>query len=116
LRLWIVPARVAGQWAWAEKRNGHTQRVELELNQQFQRISGLASVASRHLRIRNARLQGAQLRFTLLEEPRADYGVRYDYTGRVQGDTIEGEVSSSERTKPLRWLATRRMRPAAGKS
>jgi hypothetical protein len=115
LRLWIVPARVAGHWTWAEKRNGDVQPIELEINQQFQRISGLASVGSRRLRIRNARLQGAQLRFTLLEEQRADYGVRYDYTGRVEGDTIEGEVSSSERTKPLRWLATRRMRPAPGK-
>jgi hypothetical protein len=116
LRLWIVPARVAGRWAWAEQRNGHTQHVELELNQQFQRISGLASVGNRRLRIRSARLQGARVRFTLLEEQRADYGVRYDYTGRVRGDTIEGEVSSSEAKKPLRWLATRRMRPTAGKS
>ncbi|MGH8664878.1 MAG: class I SAM-dependent methyltransferase, partial [Burkholderiales bacterium] len=116
LRLWIVPARVAGQWAWAEKRNGRTQRVELELNQQFQRVSGWASIDKQRFRIRNARLQGARLRFTLLEEQRAGYGVRYDYTGRVQGDTIEGEVSSSEAAKPLRWLATRRIRPAPGKS
>jgi SAM-dependent methyltransferase len=116
LRLWIVPARVAGQWRWAQKRNGRTQPVELELNQQFQRISGLASIDKQRLRIRDARLQGARLRFTLLEEQRAGYGVRFDYAGRVVGDTIEGEIRTSENEKPLRWLATRRVRPATGKS
>jgi hypothetical protein len=116
LRLWIVPARVAGPWSWTEKSKDRTRRMELELNQQFQRISGLVSIDKRRLRIRHARLQGARLRFTLLEEQRADHGVRYDYAGRISGDTIEGEIRTSEDEKPLRWLATRRVQPAAGKS
>jgi SAM-dependent methyltransferase len=115
LRLWIVPARVAGAWSWTEQRNGRTRRIELELNQQFQRVSGVASIGQQRLRIRHARLEGARLRFSLLEEQRAGYGVRSDYSGRVEGDVIEGEVGTSENEKPLRWHATRRRSaPARG--
>jgi SAM-dependent methyltransferase len=116
LRLWIVPARVAGQWSWAVRIDGQARSFELEMNQQFQRISGLVSSGKQRLRLRDPRLRGAELRFTLLEEQRAGLGVRYDYSGRVKGDAIEGELSMNEGEKRLRWVATRRARASAGNS
>ncbi len=116
LRLWIVPAQVAGHWRWELRIDGQPRRFLLEMNQQFQRVSGLVSVGDRRLRLRDPQLRGAVLRFTLLEEPRPGHGVRYDYAGRVNGDSIEGELMLNEGEKRLRWVATRQERKASGPS
>ena len=108
LRLWIVPARVAGTWIWSLESGGRMRRLEMDLNQQFQRVSGVVSVEQQRLRLRDARLRGDDLRFTLLEQQRADHGVRYDYAGRVFDDRIEGEVVINEGRNRLRWVATRK--------
>ena len=107
LRLWIVPARVAGTWSWSLESGGRSRRLEVDLNQQFQRVSGVVSVEQQRLRLRDAALRGDHLRFTLLEQQRADHGVRYDYAGRVRDDRIEGEVVINEGAKRMRWTATR---------
>ena len=116
LRLWIVPARVAGAWSWELRVDGRPRRFRLEMNQQFQRISGLVSVCDRRLRLRDPQLRGAELKFTLLDEPRPGHGMRYDYAGRVEGDTIEGEMTLNEGGRRLRWVATRQARKAMGQS
>jgi SAM-dependent methyltransferase len=116
LRLWVVPAPVAGRWTWEHRLDGRTRRWVLELNQQFQRVSGVVSSAGLRLRLRDAHLRGAEIRFTLLEEPRPGQGVRYDYAGRVKGDAIEGELNVSPGDTRLRWAATRRSRSTPGRS
>lgn len=113
LRLWIVPARVAGTWGWALESGGRVRRLEMDLNQQFQRVNGVVSFEQQRLRLRDARLHGDGLRFTLLEQQRADHGVRYDYAGRVYDDRIEGEVVINESSNRLRWVAMRKPKPAA---
>jgi len=107
LRLWIVPAPVAGVWAWSLLANGESQQLELEMNQQFQRLSGVVKMGQQRLRLREATLRGSQLSFVLLDQSRADRGVRYDYAGRVKGDSIEGEVVVSDDKRRLRWVAAR---------
>ena len=107
LRLWVVPAPVAGHWSWSSGANGQVRRFELDMNQQFQRITGVVAIGEQRLRLRNAKLQGDALSFVLIEQRRADYGVRYDYAGRVKGNLIEGEMTSSELGKPVKWTATR---------
>jgi hypothetical protein len=113
LRLWIVPAPVAGTWTWSIAGNGASRTIELDMNQQFQRISGVAKVGQQRLRLRDAKLRGTEIRFVLLEQQRADHGVRYDYVGRVQGDRIEGEVVVNEGNKRTRWMASRRRQGVA---
>lgn len=108
LRLWVVPAVVAGSWHWTVRLKGKMHEVMLEVNQQFQRASGVATIEARRLRMRNATLHGDRLSFVLLDQLGPNYGVRMDYTGRVKGDRIEGEVVSSESSKPVKWLAVRR--------
>jgi len=108
LRLWVVPAPVTGRWSWSLQSNGKAQHFELDINQQFQRISGVVTLGQQRLRLRDPKLQGDAISFVLLEQQRANYGVRTDYFGRVKGNRIEGEVTSSETGKPMKWIAVRR--------
>ena len=113
LRLWIVPAEVAGRWSWSIGAKGQPRHFQLDMNQQFQRISGVVTLGQQRLRLRNPKLHGDALSFVLLEQQRADYGVRSDYVGRVKGDIIEGEVTSSDDGRRLKWTAIRRGRGGA---
>jgi len=112
LRLWIVPAPVSGFWTWSLVANRVSQQFELEMNQQFQRLSGVVKMGQQRLRLRDTKLRGPQLSFVLLDQSRADRSVRYAYAGRVKDDRIEGEVVVSDDQRRLRWVATRQWRRA----
>lgn len=72
--LWIVPAKVAGVWQSA--------RGALSLQQTFQMVSGTLGTAP----ISNGKLRGTQISF-------AAGGI--DYSGNVNGNTIEGTFKSA---------------------
>jgi len=88
---WIVPAQVEGTWRFAGG--------EFSLTQQFQRIRGALLSGANSAPITNARLRGDQIAFTAA-------GVRY--SGRVDGDTMQGTLSSQESLGS--WRATRTSR------
>lgn len=91
--LWIVPAQVDGTW--------RLPQGELALKQTFQTIAGTLKSAAGSVRLRDGRLRGDRISFTAA-------GVRY--TGRVNGNTIEGTVNHGG--KPGPWSATRAGKPA----
>jgi len=91
--LWIVPAKVEGTW--------QTPQGELALKQTFQMVSGTLKTGGNTTAISNGRLRGDQLSF-------AAGGSQY--TGRVNGNTIEGTVKGGS---PGSWSATRGGKPAA---
>ncbi len=70
--LWIVPAKVEGQWQMPQG--------TLTLNQQFQIVNGTLGSAP----ITDGRLRGEEITFK---------AGNATYTGRVQGNTIAGTVS-----------------------
>jgi SAM-dependent methyltransferase len=73
--LWIVPARVAGNWTLTQNGRG----VPLVLEQLYQQVTGTAGEA----RVEQGRLNGADIRFI------ANLGDgRKVFEGRVLGDTI----------------------------
>jgi SAM-dependent methyltransferase len=86
--LFIVPARAEGTWRHAQG--------ELSITQQFQKISGTLTDGGRVTPIANGVMSGDQIRF-------AAGGA--EYTGRVNGERIEGTVTSAGKTAP--WTATR---------
>jgi len=85
--LWIVPAKVEGAWQLAQG--------ELTLKQSFQMVSGTLGTGGNTLTIANGRLRGDQISFSAGSA---------EYTGRVNGNTIQGTVKGSSSGS---WNATR---------
>jgi phospholipid N-methyltransferase len=85
--LWIVPAKVAGTWQLPQGR--------LTLKQTFQMISGTIRSGNVSTPITNGRLRGDQISFT---------AGGAQYTGRVNGNVIEGTVKGGTDSN---WRATR---------
>jgi hypothetical protein len=84
--LWIVPAKVEGTW--------QTPQGELALKQTYQMISGTLKSANGSTAITNGKLNGDQITFS---------AGGTEYSGRVNGNSIEGS------SKPgSSWKATRR--------
>lgn len=87
-KLWIVPARVEGEW--------RTPDGVLTLTQQFQDASGVLATSRGYLPLTDGHLAGRTLSFRI--------GARR-FTGTVQGNTITGTTESAGQSTP--WLARR---------
>jgi hypothetical protein len=82
--LWIVPAKVDGTWK--------LQQGQLSLKQEFQMVTGTLTMNGKPVPITNGRLRGEQIMF-------AAGGTTY--TGRVNGNTIQGTQNGTA------WTATK---------
>ena len=69
-------------------------------------VEGLVKADSRVAQFRNARLQGDRLSFSVIEYSGMG-NVQHDYTGRVNGDTIEGTVRRTDGGNEQKWTAKR---------
>ena len=87
--LYIVPARVEGTWRLP-------QVGRLKLEQKFQQLTGTLTAGGTSAPITNGRLRGDQIRFTVGGT---------EYTGRVNGDTMSGDLKGSATGV---WTATRK--------
>ncbi len=85
--LWIVPARVEGQW--------NSSAGDLTLGQQFQKVSGTLRSGGASSAV-TGKLNGDEIRVSTASA---------NYVGRVNGRTIQGTVESAGKTSP--WTATR---------
>ena len=83
--LWIVPAKVQGTW--------QLPQGELSLKQTFQMVSGTLRSGNVSTPVTNGRLNGDQISFTA--------GAN-QYTGRVNGNVMEGNVGSGGSWKASR--------------
>jgi len=86
--LWIVPAKVGGNWKMPQG--------TLQLEQEFQTVSGILTVNGQPSKLSSAKLNGDQISFTACGAT---------YTGRVNGAHIEGTMKSGSQTG--KWSATR---------
>ena len=91
--LWIVPAKVAGNWQLG-------QGEQLTLTQEFQTLGGSLKSGDKSVPIWNARMRGDVISFT---------ANNIEYAGRVSGNTITGKLGGSGAP----WTATRGGKPAA---
>ena len=78
--LYIVPAKVDGSWQLRQGR--------LELAQEFQTVNGTLTSNGETLKIENGTVKVNEITFTAGQAT---------YTGRVQGDTITGTVTTGGR-------------------
>jgi hypothetical protein len=114
--LWIVPARVGGYWSWDLAVNGVKHSFASILEQRFQRAEGFTRVGKRRGVFREVKLRGEDITITLdMTLDGAGY-TRQEFTGKVLGDVIEGNVRmtlpiTKERTREevvvLPWRARR---------
>lgn len=105
--LWIVPARVEGDWSW---RGPGGAAFVARFRQQFQQVHGLARRDGEPVWLQEAKLRGPELAFTLIgQAPGGQF--RHEYAGRVEGDEVRGTVrviaGEGAGARPQPWRATR---------
>lgn len=102
--LWVVPANVHGDWQW--KLPGG-QPVEVSIRQHFQNLVVSASVAGRPAEVTLAQMRADEMRITMLANV-GGRSLRHDFTGRVQGDRVEGLLRVFDRGEQATpWSAAR---------
>jgi len=96
---WIVPAQVMGNWTL--DLNG--QKLDMTLEQVFQKISGTLALQPIHAGLRDAKLHGSAISFSFVGQD----GVRRDLAGRVNGARMEGTFRD-EKGGQGRWSAAKK--------
>ena len=99
--LWIVPAKMAGEWTF-EQRSG-TDKFTVSFEQTFQEVRGTAGQS--HAQLLQAKLQGSQVDFTF-KDGRGCTQV----AGWAIGDRIEATVTRNGRTS--KYVGARTQMPA----
>ena len=87
--LYVVPASAGGKWRLEANLPGGTVEYDFELTQRYQRISGGARVPGGILPAFEARINGHQIGFVLVEN---DSSLHFE--GRINGSAMEGMVHS----------------------
>lgn len=106
--LWIVPARVAGNWRWELPVSGKTLAYEVKLEQKFQVVTGSVSVGGRAAKLQNARLRGDEIRLSFTADVNGA-PVKHELRGRVAGETVTGsaQLSGARLQGQHEWIARR---------
>ncbi|MFN3566780.1 MAG: methyltransferase domain-containing protein [Burkholderiaceae bacterium] len=86
--LWIVPAKVEGQWNF---RDASGQQFAVALTQKYQKVSGDVTVGGRKQPLVGATLRGDEIRFAFND----DKGVTRTLTGTVRGNEINGTLRAA---------------------
>ncbi len=86
--LWIVPARVEGDWSLTGLDGGP---VRISLRQNLQALGGLMTRAGATQPLVGARLRGTEIAFQFSGPDRSVH----TFTGRMEGNRITGTVSAS---------------------
>jgi hypothetical protein len=100
VHFWVVPAQVAGVWAWDE--NGRP--VEMTIAQRYQRIE--AQIAADRA-VMAASLTGDRIR--IVARQRSARSDEIVYEGRIAGESIDGMVNGPGASRTP-WRAERRER------
>ena len=84
--LWIVPAKVEGNWTFRE--DGGKTAFSVAMTQKFQRVSGEAGMGASRNPLVGATLRGEEIRFVFND----DKGQTRTLTGTVRGNEITGTL------------------------
>jgi hypothetical protein len=100
--LWIVPALVEGTWRWNGSGSG-PKAYQVRLRQQYQKVEGDATLDGKPAQLRDVKLSGDQISFTVLDAS----GFRRDFSGRVAGNAMQGGMKAMDGSGEAKWSATR---------
>ncbi|MGQ0522576.1 MAG: SAM-dependent methyltransferase [Betaproteobacteria bacterium] len=107
--LWIVPAKVAGRWRARVPLPDGLRTIEIEFDQRFQEVNGLARIDGQATQLWEAKLSGERLSFVLVDGADRDNEASLYFDGRVGANAIEGEILrgvGSGQTR-IKWQATK---------
>jgi SAM-dependent methyltransferase len=90
--LWIVPAKINGEWTWQDSPGEAT----LRLTQDFQKFGGTLEIRGESLPVGETQLRGDFISFKAGD---------LEYSGRVNKDSIRGSVRSQNGER--QWTASR---------
>jgi SAM-dependent methyltransferase len=98
--LWIVPANITGTWTWKE---GETIFVT-DIIQRFQYAAGTAHGVQMDIALRNIRINGDRLHFSIVK----DEGTAY-FDAVACGNTLRGTITVFKNGKRIvnQWVAQR---------
>lgn len=101
---WVVPDIVAGRWSWNMDNGGKSVPVELDLQQNFQKLEATAKFDGRTVPV-EAKLTGRRVEVTLQLPERG----RVIFSGRRINQALEGEMrpAGDEKAKGMAWSAVR---------
>jgi len=95
--MYVVPAKIAGNWSAKMPAAVSQQPATLELKQQLTRVTGSARLDGKEVPLEEAKLRGDRISFKLA-------GRKGEFTGQVKGRSIEGTVDTGGTKAP--WSAT----------
>ncbi len=116
VHMWVVPAKIAGNWNWELPVAGSKRAYAAVLEQQFQKAEGVVRVGGRRGVFDSMELRGEDIAFRLGMTIDGLGYARHEFRGKVRGDTIIGtaRVAVSKKGKDedeevfdLPWRATR---------
>lgn len=110
---WVVPAKVGGSWRSQFPVSGKPQTYEFMFEQKYQVLGGSVQVNGRAVKILDAKLRGAELRFSFTADVNGA-PVKHEFSGSVDGGRIIGQaaLSGSRLTARVEWIAERAARVA----
>lgn len=99
---WVIPADVGGKWQW----RAAGERFEMEVEQQFQKITINLYAVNRRLQVQDPAVAGERIHFVALD---SGNGKRYAFSGRVEGEVISGtfQLRDGDSRKIENWDARR---------
>jgi len=92
---WVVPAKVEGTWqAMLKPDGGQEQQATLNLKQNFQEVTGTASVGGKDLELTDGKLNGQTLTFTLSGQK---HTAKVDGSKMTAGDDKKGTLTAEKK-------------------
>jgi hypothetical protein len=113
--LWIVPARVAGNWEWDLSVGGRKHGYAAVLEQQFQVVEGVARAGDRREVLDSTTLRGEEIGFNLKITLDGAGLTQHEFRGKVDGDRIAGTVKVTPADRPAETLPFRARRVPASR-
>jgi hypothetical protein len=101
---WVVPGNAAGRWRWRMEAGGKPVDFDLSLQQDFQVLEGTLAGGGRSGPIEKSKLVGENIEVSATLDR-----VRYELSGRIIHNAIEGKVrvTAGGATRELPLSATR---------
>ncbi len=82
---WKIPANVSGNWEWQTNEGSENRNYELQLNQQFQKVTGVLKIDNEEFELIDPEIDGSKLKFSINKN-----GTNHRFNAEISGDKMTG--------------------------